>query len=80
MPSIKKQKAKEKRSWQSDVISDLETMDLMLNIFPGNVSGNNCAKRIVEANSESKKVQESTITLRQNFRSLLNSYSSELLK
>ena len=36
MPSTRKQKAKEKRSRQSDVMSDLENMKVML----GNYSGN----------------------------------------
>ena len=34
MPSTSKQKAKEKRSGQSDVMSDIENMDVMLGNFP----------------------------------------------
>ena len=38
MPSTRKQKAKEKRSRQSDVMSDLENIDVMLGVYPGNHS------------------------------------------
>ena len=34
MPSTRKQKAKEKRSRQSDVMSDVENMDVMLGNYP----------------------------------------------
>ena len=33
MPSTKKQKAKEKRSRQSDVMSDIENLDVMLGSY-----------------------------------------------
>ena len=33
MPSTRKQKAKEKRSRQSDVMSDIENLDVMLGSF-----------------------------------------------
>ena len=33
MPSTGKQKAKEKRSWQSDVMSDIENLDVMLGSY-----------------------------------------------
>ena len=38
MPSTRNQKAKEKRSRQSDVMSDLEDMNVMLGNYPGNCS------------------------------------------
>ena len=39
MPSTRKQKAKEKKSKQLDVMSDLENMDLMLGAYSRNVLG-----------------------------------------
>ena len=38
MPSTRKQKAKEKRARQSDVLSDLENMNVMLGNYPENQS------------------------------------------
>ena len=38
MPSTRKQKAKEKRSRQSDVMSDLENVNVMLRNYPTNCS------------------------------------------
>ena len=38
MPSTRKQKAKEKRSRQSDVMSDLKNMSVMLGKYPKNRS------------------------------------------
>ena len=37
MPSTRTQKAKEKRSRQSDVLSDLENMDVMLGRYPRDI-------------------------------------------
>ena len=37
MPTTRKQKAKEKRSRQSDVMSDIENMDVILGSFPEEV-------------------------------------------
>ena len=34
MPSTRKQKAKDKRSRQSDVMSDIENLDVMLGNYP----------------------------------------------
>ena len=36
MPSTRKQKARDKRCRQSDVMSDFENMDVMLGNFPKN--------------------------------------------
>ena len=48
MPSTRKQKAKEKRSRQSDVMSDIENLDVMLGSYQ---RGN---REIEEGNSENK--------------------------
>ena len=39
MPSTRKQKAEEKKSKQSDVMTDLENMNLMLGAYSRNVLG-----------------------------------------
>ena len=78
MPSTrKKQKAKEKRSRQSDVMSDIENLDVMLGnhqekeqFREGNVSDR-------EIDLESEGQQKDANPLERNFRSLLNTNLSE---
>ena len=48
MPSIRKQKAREKRFRQSDVMSDFENLDVML----GSYQRDNC--KVQEKNSENE--------------------------
>ena len=48
MPSTRKQKAKEKRSRQSDVTSDLKNVDIML----GNYSRNELDSQLGEKETE----------------------------
>ena len=50
MPFTTKQKAKEKRSRQSDVMSDLENMDVMIGILPRNDYKNHPDRREIEVN------------------------------
>ena len=40
MPSTRKQKAKERRSRQLDIMSDVENVDVMLGSYSGNIEGN----------------------------------------
>ena len=77
MPSTRKQKAKEKRARQSDVMSDVENLDIMLGSYSrdaqveqGNISD-------VEGDFESDRRQQSTDLVEGNFRSLLNTNVSE---
>ena len=77
MPSTRKQKAKEKRARQSDVMSDIENLDVMLGSYSrdalieqGNVSD-------VERDFESNRHQQNTDLTEGNFRSLLNANESE---
>ena len=62
MPSTRKQKAKEKRSRQSDVMSDLENIVVMLGVYPRNQLDEELEDENVEIDSSSngprlKKVQ-----------------------
>ena len=77
MPSTRKQKAKEGRSRQSDVMSDIENLDVMLGNYPesdqvrdGNVSD-------ADFDPESRRPQKETNSIRGSFRSLLNTNLSE---
>ena len=77
MPSTRKKKAKEKRARQSDVMSDVENLDIMLGSYSrdaqveqGNISD-------VEGDFESDRRQQSTDLVEGNFRSLLNTNVSE---
>ena len=58
MPFTTKQKAKEKHSRQSDVMSDLENMDVMIGIFPRNDYKNHPDGREIEVNSQSDEPHE----------------------
>ena len=77
MLSTRKQKAKEKRSRQSDVMSDTENLDVMLGNYQekeqfreGNVSDR-------EIDLESEGQQRDANPVERNFRSLLNTNLSE---
>ena len=72
MPSTRKQKAKEKRSRQSDVMSDLENMKVML----GNYSGNHSDEELnenIEMDSRSNGTRTDMVGNCEDFRTLLNS-------
>ena len=77
MPSTRKQKAKEKRSRQSDVMSDIGNLDVML--------GNNADSGIrdqdavdqIEIDPESRRRQQDIDHNEGNYRSLLNTNLSE---
>ena len=77
MPSTRKQKAKEKRSRQSDVRSDIENLDVML----GNYQENDQVRdeNVSEADfaPDSRRLQKETNSIRGNFKSLLNTNLSE---
>ena len=77
MPSTRKQKAKEKRSRQSDVMCDIENLDVMLGAYSRNdlVEGENNTE--TEVDLESGRLQRSEGHTENNFRSLLNTNPSE---
>ena len=72
MPSTREQKAKEKRSRQLDVMSDLESMNVML----GNYSGNHSDEELnenIEVDSRSNGTRADMVRNCEDFRTLLNS-------
>ena len=77
MPSTRKQKAKEKRSRQSDVMSDIENLDVMLgNYANGDIRDRDIVDQI-EIDPESRRRQQGIDQEESNYRSLLNTNLSE---
>ena len=76
MPSTRKQKAKEKRLRQSDVMSDIKNLVVMLGNYQESdqVKDENVSD---EDLGDSKRLQKETKSIRRNFRSLLNTDLSE---
>ena len=74
MPSTRKREATEKRSKRSDVMSDLENLDVILGGFPENDLDNE-PENEPDVDSTSAGLQESTDTLKKDFRSLLKNSS-----
>ena len=71
MPSTRKQKAKERRSRQLDILSDVENVDVMLGSFSGNIEGNDHSENELNLNSESSRLQRNSNVTGEDFRSLL---------
>ena len=77
MPSTRKQKAKEKRSRQSDVMSDIENLDVMLgNYINSDIRGQNTVDQL-EIDPESSRRQQGFGQEESNYRNLLNTNLSE---
>ena len=70
MPSTRKQKAREKRSRQSDVMSDLENMNVILRNYPENQSDVDLNEN-VEVDSRSKGTRTDMVRNCEDFRTLL---------
>ena len=78
MISTRKQKAKEKRSRQSDVfLSDIENLDVMLGNFQENEQFREGVVTEREIDLESERQHGDTIPVESNYRSLLNTNLSE---
>ena len=77
MPSTRKQKAKEKRARQPDVMSDIENLDVMLGSYSRDALVEQCNVSDVERDFESNRHQQNTDLTEGNFRSLLNANESE---
>ena len=77
MPSTRKQKAKERRSRQLDMLSDVENVDIMLGSYPRGDEENIVSEDGVNLDSGSSRPQQSSILLGEDFRSLLNTNSRE---
>ena len=76
MPTTRKQKAKEKRSRQSDVMSDIENMDGILGSFPEEVFDRQESIEELESEFRWEGLQRE-ISQGENFRSLLNTNTIE---
>ena len=76
MPSTRKQRAKERRSRQIDIMSDAENLDVMLGSYPRNDLENDF-DRNDEMDLESNRTRVDLAQNSEDFRSLLNSNSRE---
>ena len=77
MPSTRKQKAKEKRSRQSDVMSDIENLDVMLGNYQEDDQVRDEDISNTDFDLESRRPQRETNSISGNFRSILNTNVSE---
>ena len=77
MPSTRKQKAKEKRSRHSDVMSDIEYLDVMLGNYTNSENRDQEAIDQIGIDPESERRQQALDQNEPNYRSLLNTNSSE---
>ena len=77
MPSTRKQKAKERRSRQLDMLSDVENVDIMLGSYSRDDEGNDISENGVNLDSGSNRPQQSSNVIGEDFRSLLNTNSRE---
>ena len=75
LPSTRKQKAREKRSRQSDVRSDIENLDVMLGNYSRNELVEERNNSLIDLDLESGRQQQSRTE--NNFRSLLKTNLSE---
>ena len=77
MPSTRKQKAKEKRSRHSDVMSDIENLDVMLGNYTNSDTRDQEAVDQIEIDPESRRRQQDLDQNEPNYSSLLNTNLSE---
>ena len=77
MPSTGKQKAKERRSRQLDMLSDVENVDIIHGSYSRDDEENNISENEVNLDSGSKRPQQNSNVIGEHFRSLLNTSSNE---
>ena len=77
MPSTRKQKAKEGRSRQLDMLSDVENVDIMLGSYSRDEEENIASENEVNLDSGSSRPQQNSNAIGEDFRSLLNTNSRE---
>ena len=77
MPSTRRQKAKERRSRQLDIMSDVENVDIMLGSYSRCDEENNISENEGNLDSGSSRPQQSSNVIGEDFRSLLNTNSRE---
>ena len=71
MPSTRKQKAKERRSRQLDIMSDGENVDVRLGNYSRNDEKNDHSENEINLDSESSRPQRTSNVTGEDFRSLL---------
>ena len=79
MSSTRNQKAEEKLSRQSEVMSVLENVEIMLGSYSRNNERYDQDDSYTNLDSESNRLQRSSNLLREDFRSLLNTNSREIV-
>ena len=77
MPSTRKQKAKERRSRQLDMMFDVENVDIMLGSYSRDDEENDISENGVNLDSGSSMPQQSSNVIGGGIRSLLNTNSRE---
>ena len=77
MPLTRKQKAKERRSRQLDMLSDVENVVIMLGSYSRDDEEVNISENGVNLDSGSSRPQQSSDLIGEDFRSLLNTNSRE---
>ena len=77
MPSRRRQKAKERRSRQLDIMSDVENVDIMLGGYSRCDEENNISENEGNLDSGSSRPQQSSNVIGEDFRSLINTNSRE---
>ena len=77
MPSTRRQKAKEKRSRQSDIMSDIENLDVMLGNYSNSEIRDQNTVDQIEIDPETSRRQPGFSHEESNYRSLLNTNLSE---
>ena len=77
MPSTRKQKAKERRFRQLDMLSDVENVDIMLGIYSRDGEDNIAREKEMNLDSGSSRPQQNSNVIGEDFRSLLNTNSRE---
>ena len=77
MPSTRKQRAKERRPRQVDLMSDTEILDIMLSSYSRNELESNSVDRNDEMDCETDRTRHDLVQNSEAFRSLLNSNSRE---
>ena len=77
MPSTRKQRAKERRSRQVDLMSDVGDLDVMLGSYSRNKMESNSGDRNDEVDLASDRIRGDVVQNSEDFRSLSNSNSRE---
>ena len=77
MPSTRKQKSRERRLRQLDIVFDMIIVDIMLGSYSRNENRNNQSENELYLDSGSSRPQQSSDLAGEDFRSLLNTYSRD---